>query len=223
MTVDGLDEARALREEAEGLIEADNPDELEEALKLLDRAVELSEPAWESMRDVPNGSPTEQQRKVGDELIETYGVTGGAYRRRHDFEKALRYYERGAILEVKLRLDNTYNRVNSIKWSIRLDKKSIDQLQATIRDTLELLERQTDEVRGSRKRDAWAWADLGDCRALLGDEPGALLAYDRFLDLAGVDDATSPLGVLREIAKKLPQGKPSTAVHAIMNRLEGAE
>lgn len=58
----------------------------------------------------------------------------------------------------------------------------------------------------------WAWADLGDCRALLGDVSGAERAYRTFVDKARSKAPNSTLEILREILSKLDETGDSRAV-----------
>lgn len=218
-----IEQAIDLREEAEGLIAADEPAELDEALVLLQSARSVLESDWKRLDAVEAGYElSEPEKRIVNELVEMFGVTGGAYRRKKDYKKALLWYQKGSYLEEKFRLANTYNSVNTIKWGLRLGgKATLSELVATIEATRDVLSKQVDEKSGPRRRDAWAWADLGDCRALLGDKKGAIEAYRRFVGLAGADDPESPLSVLREILPKLPVNHKAThAVKAIIDYLE---
>ena len=51
--------------------------------------------------------------------------------------------------------------------------------------------------------DGWAWADLGDCRGLVGDLTEAARAYSTFKDKAGVQAPAVTLEVLQNIADAL--------------------
>jgi tetratricopeptide (TPR) repeat protein len=217
-----IEKAIDLREEAEGLIAADEPAELDEALVLLQSARRVLESDWKRLDAVEAGYElSELEKRIVNELVETFGVTGGACRRKKDYKQALLWYQEGSHLEEKFRLSNTYNSVNTIKWGLKLGQATLSNLVSTIEATREALSKQVDEKSGPRRRDAWAWADLGDCRALLGDKKGAIEAYRRFVSLAGADDPESPLSVLREILPKLPVNHKAThAVKAIVDYLE---
>jgi tetratricopeptide (TPR) repeat protein len=209
-----------LRADAQGLVDSGNSGDLNEAIKILTEATTLAEP--ERARLEKEGFP-QTDRETGSELAETFGVAGGAHRRAKDFDKALSFYERGAVLEERFALPSTYNRANAVKWSIRMAQRGIDELTTRIASMRTQLAADVDEVSGERRRDAWAWADLGDCHALLGDAPDALRAYGRFVQLAGVDDPKSSASVLREIAKVLPKDtRAARAVGSVIEFLDGA-
>ena len=47
------------------------------------------------------------------------------------------------------------------------------------------------QVRGERRSDRWAWADLAQCQLLLGDQAGTLQSYGRVRDLGDDDTVAS--------------------------------
>jgi tetratricopeptide (TPR) repeat protein len=51
----------------------------------------------------------------------------------------------------------------------------------------------------------WAWADLGDCMALLGKPEEARKAYSSFISKAEIKSPERTLDVLKEIASKLKE------------------
>lgn len=215
-----LHQAKDLREDAEALLASGKKADREAALRKLTQAVNLVEPERARLAGLDPMSISSADRDLAKEAAETYGVAGGAHRRAGDFDEALEVYGHGAVLETRLKLSSTYNGLNHVKWSIRLGKSTLDALETEIGDILKQLLADTHEVTGSRRRDAWAWADLGDCHALLGNTNDARMAYGRFLQLAGPDDAGSPLGVLNEMLEKLPADGPAgRAITAVIKLL----
>ena len=219
MKPEEIKQLKALRGDAEVSVAAG---ELDEAVHFLEQAERLAKADIDRLSNSQE-IDSQEDREAATELVETYGVHGGVLRRKGDFSQALNFYRRGADLEDRLKLQSTYNRVNAIKWALRLGVSDSTTLSHEIKKTLHLLNEQTNELNGPRRRDAWAFSDVGDCQALLGDRDAALNAYKRFLELSDTEMPSSALDVLREIRQKLPAySDPRTAVDAVVEFLEKA-
>lgn len=91
-------------------------------------------------------------------------------------------YRAGAAVERTFDLPATYNRANTIKLGLQAGAFTLDEAQAQLRELREVLERKlaADERAAD---DAWLWADLADCRLLLGDVEQATEAYLIFVQM----------------------------------------
>ena len=151
-------------------------------------------------------SPENKQRLVVAEIGETYGLKGGIYRRMHDDNSAYECYFEGSIYEnEKFGIESTYNQLNAIKFALLTQDIKVEELKDRVVKVLLTLTRQIDEIEGTRRMDGWAWADIGDCRTIIGDNEGAIRAYRRFMQLSGADAPKSSLSVLKMISDKLTE------------------
>ena len=105
------------------------------------------------------------------ELVETLGSRGGILRRLSDTNGALESYQQGAAIEMRFVPSSTYNRTNAVKLALLAGRSSL----AALHDEITALEQALAlQLQDAKAADAgWRWADLGDCRALLGDVDGA--------------------------------------------------
>lgn len=144
-----------------------------------------------------------------------FGISGGLARRLGDTDRALDRYREGARIEGVLDLPETYNRTNAIKLALitqerpagrgepghpppRLTLADLHGDLVDLRDALQI--RLTDERVAD---DAWAWADLGDVRLLLGEDAAAAQAYRTFRDKGRSSSVESMLKVIKDVAAAL--------------------
>jgi tetratricopeptide (TPR) repeat protein len=130
------------------------------------------------------------------------GVRGGLLRRLSMTHDALDSYRTGAVWETSHNLTQTYNRMNAFKLAIIIGDQKLAQLHEPLREFRDELEQRlsTDERAAD---DAWLWADLGDVKLLLGDDRGAVSAYQDFVGRARTDSPVSSLAVLHEVVQAL--------------------
>jgi predicted RNA polymerase sigma factor len=136
-------------------------------------------------------------------LVESYGVLGGLLQRLNRLAEARASYAAGGALEDQFALPSTYNRLNRVKQDLLIDSRvtlqslepEIDQLARAITNALNSDQSLSDS--------GWAWADLGDCLALLGRIDEAARAYATFAAKAEIKSPERTLDVLRQIASKL--------------------
>lgn len=182
----------------------------------------LALPEWPREQPVPAGDPTPEVAAIARELVEAYGSRGGMLRRLGDSRAALDSYRKGAELEESFVHQSTYNRVNAVKLALLSGASSLDDLATDIETLEKLLTKHLAEQQ-ELSDSGWAWADLGDCRALLGvDVLGAERAYRAFVDKAGSSAPNATLEVLRAICDKLDEVGDARAatVRASLRKLE---
>lgn len=184
--------------------------------RIIDRC--RHEPGWSQAR---SDTPSQGQIEIARELVEAYGARGGLQRRLNDPTAALESYREGASLEKQFVPQSSYNQVNAVKLALLSGAHALNDLDEEIRRLEALLTGQLAEDQ-TRSDNAWAWADLGDCRALLGDVAGAEAAYRTFVEKARTNAPNTTLDVLRDIYEKLVQmGDPKAAsVSASLQALE---
>lgn len=178
--------------------------EFRSGISVLNQAISKLEstPAWAATRPGAQESLSDEARDVLAELIEAYGSRGGMHRRLGELSAALEAYRSGARLEEDYVAASTYNRVNAVKLALLAGSSCLVDLRPDIAALESLLTRQLTEDQ-AQSDSAWSWADLGDCRALLGDVPGAERAYRTFVEKAGSQAPSATLEVLRDIVKSL--------------------
>lgn len=187
------------------------------ALSLLDVALE-NIPAslfdYRSRTSIP-------QSDVAADAAELFGLRGGLLRRLGRLDEALESYRHGADIEYAYDLPSTYDRTNAIKLELIMGHRTIEQLKLELERLQDMQSRRlsTDERAAD---DAWAWADLGDIRLLLGDDVGAESAYRTFKAKARTDSPAVTLSVIREIAYALEAhgDRDAARVEASLNSLE---
>lgn len=198
-------------------------------VKALDEVLNLlRDPRWCNLEKFFGKEIPPDQLAIAKELVEAWGARGGLLRRLDKSQAALESYEEGAKIEGKFVQEEdakvegkfvqgekrvpegTYNRVNAVKYSLLTGLKSLTQIEPDLKDLENLL---TEQLGKDTKLsdNAWNWADLGDCRALLGDVPGAAKAYRTFVNKASSNAPTSTLEVLRNILTKLDEASDPRA------------
>jgi len=182
--------------------------DLEEALDHLREATGLLEPHAEN---------TEYRTKIRQELADCYGMMGGIYRRQGKLEEAGNKYRRGLHYED----DDSYNLSNSVVIPILIDPLRLEsqQTKTRIEDGITIVQEQ---VRGRRKDEWWAWADLGLFNLLQGNKKAALEAYSQFGKVgARPQDYESTILVLNNLLDKL-QTAGSPSVKSVAESVEDA-
>src|SRR6266545_2139598 len=172
----------------------------EGSLEALDRALDARSVALPTPQQdvILSNSSLDEAEKAADLL----GSRGGLLRRLNREEEALQTYLAGAEIERKYSLKVTYNRLNAIKLSLLSGKATLRDEHPYLLELCDTLEKRltTDEQAAD---DAWLWADLGDCRLLLGDTQGAEEAYRVFVQKAETRSPSTTFAVLRDIAQAL--------------------
>jgi tetratricopeptide (TPR) repeat protein len=158
------------------------------------------------------------------ELIEIYGALGGMHERLRALDKSLASYVAGADLEERFELASTYNRLNAVKYSLLTEPDPLRSLEARIQALADFIDTSLRADKSLSDR-GWAWADLGDCLALLGRTEEAGRAYATFIAKAEIKSPERTLDVLKEIAAKLQsKGDPDasrlvTAINALQGKI----
>jgi tetratricopeptide (TPR) repeat protein len=144
----------------------------------------------------------DDQTKALNELIEAFGSLGGMQQRLGSLKDAARSYSEGARLEDKFNLQSTYNRLNAVKYALLTGEKTLQDLESRIDELASHIDAslRADKVLSDK---GWAWADLGDCLALLGRQEEARRAYSTFIAKAEIKSPQRTLAVLRQIASSL--------------------
>jgi tetratricopeptide (TPR) repeat protein len=179
--------------------------EHQEARQAWSTGLEVSEEVFDALSITPELDPIQAGSlgtEVAVEAAELMGVRGGLLRRLGRVSDALKSYRKGALVERDHDLLQTYNRANAIKYSLIDGDKTLAQLHDELAEFQEWLDRRvsTDERAAD---ESWLWADLGDMRMLLGDDQGAELAYQNFVEKARSDSPISTFAVLRDIVAAL--------------------
>jgi tetratricopeptide (TPR) repeat protein len=161
------------------------------------------------------------------QLVESHGALGGLRQRVNRLEDALASYSAGAALEEKFALPSTYNRLNKLKQTLLIRQ---DISLSALEPQIEALARQIESAlrtNQSLSDSGWAWADLGDCLALLGRTDESARAYATFIAKAEIKSPERTLDVLRLIASKLLERldpgavRLQAAIDALQGRLAG--
>jgi len=139
-------------------------------------------------------------------------MIGGNYRRLKRFEDAISDFERGRQYEEdgRFEVNSSYNLINEIVLPIEEGMKTAADQRGKLQAAAAVLEQQ---VRGGRRRDRWAWADLGECLLLLGDLERARSAYDEFISLGDTDSIKSARAVLQRLCAVLVESDGEAAVN----------
>jgi tetratricopeptide (TPR) repeat protein len=199
-----LDKVRSIKDETKFYRDFE---QYGEALKQLLAALEILKGEYE--RVAPGLKPTnalsepgekgadqreieEYKEELRKELADCYGMAGGLYRRLEDYENSAQMYRQGKEYE----RDDSYNLVNSIVVPIlqHPEKLEDEETKHEIHAARKIVEEQ---VKEKRRRQWWAWADLGLLCVLADDVEGAVNAYDKFKETgARAQDYESTRAVL---------------------------
>lgn len=144
-------------------------------------------------------APDDLEQRLAHELAETYGLLGGAHRRRGDLGRAIEAYDRGRPIESDHRyaLDATYASLNWVVTSLLADPSRLGDPELTaelgrVRTVLE------DRVGAESTFDAWAAGDIALAGALMG-EPGRN-AWQRFVERAPADAVKAYERIVTQLA-----------------------
>lgn len=192
----------ALKKEAEA---SKSDRDYEGAIDVLRYAVALIDSTgWETDTSLKR----DERNQVAWHLADCLGMIGGHYRRLGQLGEALKNFERGRQFEQdpQYRIDSSYNTVNAIVVPIETRSHDATSQEAALRKAVKTLEYQIyspEMGEKSRKPDRWAYADLGQCRLLLGELKEATAAYDDFIRLSNAGEMGSASRVLKGIADAL--------------------
>jgi tetratricopeptide (TPR) repeat protein len=197
--------ARSFRKKGDALRKAGREEAATEAygsgLAALDDALGLLKTKDEMLRAASPQLPHDAAPYLR-ELIEIYGALGGMHQRLGALDKSLASYVAGAGLEERFGKTSTYNRLNAVKHSLLTGPDQLRSLEPRIRALADFIDASLRADKSLSDR-GWAWADLGDCLALLGRTEEAGRAYATFIAKAETKSPERTLDVLKEIAAKL--------------------
>jgi tetratricopeptide (TPR) repeat protein len=164
-------------------------------------------------------SPPSTASRLSTEFADTYGLIGGVEKRwalqlageerRRHLEASLAAYDKGFSYERDLgpRNATTYNRVNRLVGRVLLDTGMLQndsEFTEELRTAEEVIDHQINFE--GRKKDPWAYSDLGTVRLLRG-KPDALAAYRELEQLRPqrfvYDSTLSTLEPLCDLASNL--------------------
>jgi tetratricopeptide (TPR) repeat protein len=146
--------------------------------------------------------PSSERGTPLGELVEIFGMRGGLLQRVGDLKEALSSYSEGASLEDHFDLQSTYNRLNALKYALLVGDKRLHELGTQFEELAKHIEDNLHNDK-SLSDSGWAWADLGDCLALLGRQERAKQAYLTFISKAEIKSPERTLDILQKIAAKL--------------------
>jgi tetratricopeptide (TPR) repeat protein len=175
----------------------------QDAIDVLREAIDIIEQSGWRERVDSIETVTDDDRTVVEHLAECYGMMGGNYRALpNGLESAIECYANGRKYEADARFDiqSSYSLVNELILLIEMGARTAESLRPDLERAVAVLEHQ---VRGPRRLDRWAWADLGECRLLAGNLPEAIEAYERFKKLADQRQIRSARVVLEQLAEAL--------------------
>ena len=204
---DRQEQAKSYRKKGDALRKTGREDAAREAYRAgvaaLTDALEILRPAMEQLAAISPPLSSEQEA-VLRELVETFGARGGMLQRLGLLKEASGSYSEGAVLERRFALPSTYNRLNAVKYSLLAGETRLRELEPQIRELATHIEISL-RADKSLSDSGWAWADLGDCMALLGNPEEARRAYSSFISKAEIKSPERTLDVLKEIASKLKE------------------
>lgn len=182
-------------------------DDLEGATRDQEEAVALLAGLLGDLKQEP--APVEECKEVARQLADYWGRLGGMYRRREMVTESIDAYEQGKELEGKYQLDESYNRTNWIVLKLLDDPTQLEVLGPEIAAVTALIAAQ---VKGPRRDEWWAWADLGLLRHLGGQPDEARTAYEQFHEVgARPSDYKSVLSVLESLRTEFTEPFPELA------------
>lgn len=194
--------ARAKRDKEEAKDHRDSGD-IAAAVRVLEGTVKALDASPLAAGLEAATEPNKPMRDLAAQLADCLGMLGGNYRRQGRLKEAQAAFERGRIYEESpsLELMSSYNLVNAITLPIESDAQAWEAQRPFLEKAVSVLSRQ---LRGERRSDRWAWADLAQCQLLLGDEDGALQSYGRVRELGDDDTVASVTAVLERLGDAAP-------------------
>lgn len=206
--------AKLKKEEAKDLRE---DGDVEGAIETLEDVVTTLERSPLSQRLLSMSAPDEPYKKLAFHLADCLGMLGGNYRRLDRRAEAQAAFLRGRAIEEseKLEVPSSYNLVNAITLPIETDGRISADLRAALQRAIAAISRQV--IFEERRKDRWAWADLGECQLLLGELKAAEKSYERVRELGNDETRASVVGVLQRLAHALASdARASTALAQAM-------
>ena len=184
--------------------------DLEGAIATLDEAVAMVEASPLSPGVSSSAAVPDSEKALASHLADCLGMIGGNCRRLNRLDQALAYFARGRRYEEDERLDvnSSYNLVSAITLPLEMQTRTASEQQDLLQRAVAAIERQ---VKGARRTDRWAWADLGQCQLLLGDFDSAARSYGRVRDLGDSDTVHSVVTVLRRLSAAIERSDPGIA------------
>jgi tetratricopeptide (TPR) repeat protein len=185
----------------------------QDAINVLREAIDLIDQSGWRQRVDSTENTTDDERTVAAHLAECYGMMGGNYRAvPNGLKSAMECFATGRKYESDLRFDiqSSYSLVNELIVPIEMGVRTAESLRPNLERAVAVLEHQ---VRGSRRLDRWAWADLGECRLLAGNLTEAIESYQRFKELADPRQIRSARVVLEQLAEVIRTREPKAAEH----------
>lgn len=155
----------------------------------------------EQARTMLESARSVDAQQFAERSSENFGSLAGLLRRVGKNDDAYGRYREGATIECDFKLPKTYNRVNEIKYALLTGRATIADVESRTRSTADqLVATLSNPDTQQLGDDGWAWADLGDCRGLIGEFAEATRAYSTFKAKAGVRAPDTTLEVLENIA-----------------------
>jgi tetratricopeptide (TPR) repeat protein len=228
--MDMLEEAQSLKKSAKAskeIADSENDPEIyDEALEELEEARELLLRELSSLeRDSSAGTEFQQSRRrnIARELADCFGLAGGIYRRKGQYEEAISMYNQGYEYErnPSYQIQDSYNMTNRIVLRILNEPEAFESLKPLIEEAIAIIQEQVD---GPRRKEWWAWADLGLLYLLNKNEKQALKSYDYFKECGALPKHyDSSREVLVELNEKLKAVEPTISpfLTSGIDRLKG--
>jgi len=190
----------------------DADEEFRKGIGFLERALDTLGQSPSGSAPGPGDAPALPEEELARvrELIEAHGARAGLLRRIGESTAALAGYSKGADLERRFVPESTYNRTNEIKYGLLTGVSTLADLSSDIM-ALERHMTQSLNEHPELGDDGWAWADLGDLRALCGDAEGAERAYRAFIAKAKPTAPRTTLDVLGSILEILERTNDAQA------------
>ncbi len=180
---------------------------LDLAIRILDEELQSTEAEGVD----PNPVLLRRRNEVAAKLADAYGQRGGRYREMKKYPKSRESYEQGRKIEQDPRygIVDSYNLTNALVLAILEDPDSFRAHREAARAAAAVV---LEHVRGKRRDQWWAWADLGILSLLIKDLPQAMMAYEQFRSTNARDeDYLSTSKVLRECHDRLTVSEPEVA------------
>jgi tetratricopeptide (TPR) repeat protein len=215
---------------------ARDANQVDEAIDLLTEAVgEIEESGWKPHPAGVDGLD-EQDRTMAWHYADCLGMLGGNFRRKAQqtdasrrvqlLKQAIACFERGRTYEQEpnYRIASSYNTVNAIVAPIEGQLEIASSQTAELERAVAMLRLQVSDPKSATRRlDRWAWADLGQCQLLLGDEVGARTTYQRFIELSDLATIQSALKVLHSIGAALKAMHDDFTAQSVANGIQQLE
>ncbi len=182
--------------------------EYETAIESQRKAVAILQDQLDDLEREPPASADEREESA-HRLADYWGRLGGIYRRAKMVPEGIEAYEMGKELERRYQLDDSYNRTNWIVLTLLQDPSQLEALGHEIDESIAIIQTQ---VRGPRRGEWWAWADLGLVCHLCRRTDEARAAYEHFRQAgARPADYQSVLSVLESLRAVFLPSAPGLA------------